>query len=203
MLYNFGVDTIIGMPQEKELRSASRYDAVIATFVGFLALCVSGYTAWVQRQQVRAAVWPILEYQTSNAPDIHFTVANKGVGPAIIKNVIVRVDDQPMKNWAEILEKLLGPGKHPGSESDISGHVFAPGESLTIMTPRKDDGNAFTFDKADPFWVKLNKGRDRVTVEISYSSTLGECWTLRGGPGPGIITEIRHCPTPSAVSFRQ
>ena len=195
--------TIGLVPEQKATRSASRYDAVIATLVGFCALCVSGYTAWVQRQQVRAAVWPILEYQTSNAPDIHFTVANKGVGPAIIKNVMIRVDDQPMKNWAEVLEKLLGPGKHPGSESDISGHVFAPGESLTIMTPRKDDGNAFTFDKADPLWVKLNKGRDRVTVEISYSSTLGECWTLRGGPGPGIITEIRRCPRPSAMSFQQ
>ena len=100
------------VPEEKATRAASRYDAIIATLVGFLALCVSGYTAWVQRQQVRAAVRPILEYQTSNAPDIHFTVANKGVGPAIIKNVIVRVDDQPMKNWAEVLEKLLGPGKH-------------------------------------------------------------------------------------------
>ena len=107
-------DMIGAVPEEKQTRGASRYDAVIATFVGFLALCVSGYTAYMQRQQVRAAVWPILEYQTSNAPDIHFTVANKGVGPAIIKNVIVRVDDQPMKNWAEVLEKLLGPGKHPG-----------------------------------------------------------------------------------------
>jgi len=33
---------------------------VIATIVGFLALCVSGYTAYMQRQQVRAATWPIL-----------------------------------------------------------------------------------------------------------------------------------------------
>jgi hypothetical protein len=60
-------------PEEKATCGASRYDAVIATLVGFCVLCVSGYTAWVQRQQVRAAVWPILEYQTSNAPDIHFT----------------------------------------------------------------------------------------------------------------------------------
>jgi hypothetical protein len=44
------------MPEEKVTRGASRYDAVIATFVGFLALCVSGYTAYMQRQQVRAAV---------------------------------------------------------------------------------------------------------------------------------------------------
>jgi hypothetical protein len=44
----------------------------------------------MQRQQVRAMVWPILEFDSSNAPDIHFTLANKGVGPAIIRNVIVR-----------------------------------------------------------------------------------------------------------------
>jgi len=56
------------------MRSASRYDAVIATLMGFLALCVSGYTAYMQRQQVRAAVWPIPEFDSSNGQDIHFSV---------------------------------------------------------------------------------------------------------------------------------
>jgi hypothetical protein len=96
------------VPEEKETRGASRYDAVIATFVGFLALCVSGYTAYMQRQQVRGAVWPILEFDHGNGP-VRFTLANKGVGPAIIKQVIVKVDGQPVKNWAEVLEKFLGP----------------------------------------------------------------------------------------------
>src|ERR1700757_3200081 len=91
------------MPEDNVGRGASRYDAVIATFVGFLALCVSGYTAYMQRQQVRAAVWPILEFDSSNGPDIHFTVANKGVGPAIIRHVMVKVDAQPVKNWNEAL----------------------------------------------------------------------------------------------------
>ena len=64
------------MPEEKATRGASRYDAVIATLVGFCALCVSGYTAYTRRQQVRAAVWPILEFDSSNGP-IRFTLANK------------------------------------------------------------------------------------------------------------------------------
>src|ERR1700681_2644723 len=129
-------DMIGPVPEEKVTRGASRYDAVIATLVGFCALCVSGYTAYMQRQQVRAAVWPILEFDSSNAPDIHFTLANKGVGPAIIRNVILKVDDQPVRNWAEALEKILGPGKHLGSESDMSGHVFAAGQSMAVFTPR-------------------------------------------------------------------
>ena len=83
------------------------------------------------------AVWPILEFDSSNGP-IRFSLANKGVGPAIIKHVILRVDDQPLKNWAEVLEKILGPGYHPGEESDMSGRVFAAGESMNVFTPHDE-----------------------------------------------------------------
>src|ERR1043165_8879381 len=76
-----------------------RYETIIATLVGVSALFVSAYTAYVQRQQVRAAVWPILEYSTSNDPKIRFTLDNKGVGPAIVRHVVVRVDGEPVRNW--------------------------------------------------------------------------------------------------------
>ena len=194
---------MIGSVPEKATRAAVRYDVVIATLVGFLALCVSGYTAYVQRQQMRAAVWPILEFGSSNGP-IQFTLANKGVGPAIIRNVIVRVDNQPVRNWAEVLEKILGPGKHPGEESDMKGHVFSAGESMNVFILRDSNDNPLMFDRSNPLWVQMNKDRFRVTVEICYSSTLGECWILRaGGLTPGTTTETRRCPTPSATSFQQ
>jgi hypothetical protein len=200
------VRNMIGaVPEEKQMRRASRYDVLIATIVGFLALCVSGYTAYMQRQQVRAAVWPILEFDTSNGPDIHFTVANKGVGPAIIRHVVVRVDDQPVRNWLEALDKFLGPGPHRYSESDITGHVFAANESMDVFTPRDDDGNLLN-DRTKPLWVEMNKDRARVSVEICYSSTLGECWTLRstgGGSTTGTTIQTSHCPTPSAITFQQ
>ena len=192
------------MANNQETRRASRYDAVIATLVGLCALCVSAYTAHVQRQQVRAAVWPILEFDSSNAPDIHFTLANKGVGPAIIRHVIVRVDGQQARNWKEALGRILGPGEHLFSESDMSGHVFAAGESMTPLTPRDPENNPLNFDKSNPLWVKMNKDRLRVSVEICYCSTLDECWTLRaGGLTPGTTTETRRCPSSSATSFQQ
>jgi hypothetical protein len=187
----------------QETRRASRYDAIIATLVGLCALSVSAYTAYVQRQQVRAAVWPILEFDSGNAP-IHFLLANKGVGPASIRHVIIKVDDQPVRNWKEALGRILGPGEHLGSESDMSGHVFAAGDSVTVFTPHDPENNPINFDKSNPLWVKLNKDRLRVTVEICYCSTLGECWTLRaGGSTPSTTTETRRCPSPSATSFQQ
>jgi hypothetical protein len=195
----------MSMSEEKATRGASRYDAVIATFVGVCALCLSGYTAYMQRQQVRAAVWPILEFDTSNGPDIHYTVANKGVGPAIIRHVIVRVDDQPVRNWNEVLDKLLGAEeKHRYSESDITGHVFGANESMDVFTPFNPDGKPIAFDRSDPLWIKMNEGRGRVSVEICYSSTLGECWTLQAsGLKPGTTTETHRCPAPSAITFQQ
>jgi len=201
---NFGLDNMAVMPQENAPRGASRYDAIIATLIGLLAVCVAAYTAYMQHQQVRAAVWPILEFDSSNAPDIHFTLANKGVGPALIRQVIVKVDDQPVRTWYEALEKILGPGKHLGSESDMNGYVFAAGESRTVFTVHDDANTPLTFDKSNPLWVQMNKERFRVTVEICYCSTLGECWTLRaGGSKPGTTIETRRCPAPSEITFQQ
>jgi hypothetical protein len=152
---------------------------------------------------VRAAVWPILKFDSSNGPDIHFTVSNKGVGPAIIRHVIVKVDGQPVKTWNEALDKFFGPGKHRYSESDLTGHVFAAGESMTVFTPHDADGNALT-DRSNRLWVEMNKDRGRVSVEICYSSTLGECWTLRAsGLAAGTTTETRCCPTSSGISFHR
>jgi hypothetical protein len=196
-------DRTESVPEKGPTRRVSRYETIIATLVGFLALCVSGYTAYMQRQQVRAAVWPILEFDSRNGP-IQFILANKGVGPAIIKHVIVKVDDQPVRNWAEVLQKILGPGYHPGEEADMSGHVFSAGESRNVFTPHDDANNPLNFDKSNPLWMKLNKERARVTVEICYCSTMGECWTLRaGGTTPSTTTPARRCPTPSAITFQQ
>jgi hypothetical protein len=191
------------VPEEKETHAVTRYETVIATFIALLAVCVAGYTAYMQRQQVRAAVWPILEFDSSNGP-IRFTLANKGVGPAIIKHVILKVDDQPVKNWAAVLEKILGPGYHPGEESDMSGRVFAAGESMSVFTPHDEAQNPIPFDKSNALWAKLDKDRGRVTVEICYCSTLGECWILRGGGmSPGTTIETRRCASRSEISFEQ
>ena len=81
---------------------------------------------------------------------------------------------------------------------------LSAGESMTVFTPHDANGNPIAFDKSNPLWVEMNKDRGRITVEICYCSTLGECWTLRGSAlRYGTTTEIRRCPTASATSFRQ
>jgi hypothetical protein len=186
-----------------EVRREIRYETIIATLVGVSALFVSGYTAYVQRQQVRAAVWPILAYSTSNDPKIRFTLDNKGVGPAIIRNVIVRIDGEPVRNWQAALRKLLGPGEYKFTQSTITGHVLAAGESMEVMVPHDSDGGPLTFNKSGALWTAFDKERGRVAIEICYCSTLGECWTLRSGPDGNSTTETRTCPERSATTFEE
>jgi hypothetical protein len=180
-----------------------RYETIIATLVGVSALFVSGYTAYVQRQQLRAAVWPILEYGTGNEPKIRFMLNNKGVGPAIIRNVVVRVDGEAVRNWHDALQKLLGPGEHKYTQSSISGRTFSAGESMDVLVPYDADGGPLTFEKSAALWTALNKGRGRVAIEICYCSTLGECWTLRSGANGSSTTETAACPNSSATAFEQ
>jgi hypothetical protein len=84
-------------------QGAVRYDTWIATLIGALAIAVSAYTAYVQRQQVCAQVWPVLELSTSNEPELIVSVSNKGVGPALVRHVIITVDDKPVPNWKAAL----------------------------------------------------------------------------------------------------
>jgi hypothetical protein len=180
-----------------------RYETFIVTVIGLSALFVSGYTAYVQRQQVRAMVWPILEYDTSNEPMIQFTLENKGVGPAIIRHVIVTVDGQPVPDWNEALQKLVRPGTYHFSESTMGGHVLKAGESIDILVPHDSDNSVLTSGKAGELWTALNKARHRVGVEICYCSTLGDCWTLRSDAKTNSTVETRKVPEKSAITFQQ
>ncbi len=192
------------MPLLSERLRAVRYDVVVATFVGVCALCVSAYTAHVQRQQVRAMVWPILEYQSNNEPVISLTLANKGVGPAIIRRVKVKIDGQPVSDWYGALQKLLGPGKHYYSSSTMNSRVLSPGETISILVPYGSDSRPLTPASSDPLGPQADKARNRVAVEICFSSTLGECWMLRTDQNTNsTTTAISSCPEPSVGDFRE
>lgn len=191
------------MPLPNQRLNTIRYDVVIATLVGICALGVSAYTAHVQHQQMRAMVWPILEYDSSNEPFVRLTLANKGVGPAIIRRATVRVDGQVVVNWHEALQKILGPGAQRSSVSSMVGSTLSPGESINLLVPLGADDKPLAVFSPDPLTALMDKARQRVSIEICYSSTLGECWTLRKDPGArGTTVRTASCPEPSADDFQ-
>lgn len=138
--------------------------AIIAALVGLLALCVSGYTAYIQRQQVRAQVWPYMTMAYQD-PSHKLTVFNKGVGPAIVRSVQVLVDGKPQSNWIHVFA-AIGMASVDFGHSTLNGNVLSPGETLPILV--------FPDESAESHFREAMNARGK--IHICYCSTLGECW---------------------------
>jgi hypothetical protein len=163
-------------PSSSEAQNASvkrgiRWDAlaaIIASFVGLLALIVAGYTAHIQRQQVRAQVWPYLEIRTFNGLGYYKLVAfNKGVGPLVVQSVQVLAAGKPVPDW-ETLDRLLGFEPKGGVVgASLNKTVLAPGGQIPwLIFQNAADVDAFAAD-----WA-----RSHVVARVCYSSTLGDSW---------------------------
>ncbi|HVU80562.1 MAG TPA: hypothetical protein VHD89_00990 [Rhodanobacteraceae bacterium] len=186
--------------QNGRLRREIRWDAVaaiIASLVGFLALLVAGYTAYIARytanvqlKQVQAQVWPYLIVGNNDLTQ-SLVVDNKGMGPAIVRSVQVRIDGKPQRNWNQLVA-TLGMSKHHFAQTTVNQYVLSPGEQLqAIRFPDKD------------LWQQFHDAAmNRLSVDICYCSTLGECWVSRNGNviGPASmalqlqVKQVDQCP---------
>jgi hypothetical protein len=173
--------------------------AVVASLIGFLALVVSGYTAYVQRQQVRAQVWPWLVVG-NNDLDQSVTVYNKGVGPAIVRGAQVFVDDKPQTDWDHAFDALGVPiPPHSYYQSTINPNVLSAGEQEQLIRFSDEDA-----------WKRFRAAAlDHMAMNICFCSTLGECWIYSDRHPVGfkattqLINPIGECPRlDDAVTFK-
>jgi len=189
-------------------RRAVKWDAVaaiIASLVGFLALLVAGYTAYVQRytaeiqnKQVQAQVWPYL-ISGNNDLTQSLVVNNKGTGPAIVRIVQVRINGTPQRDWNQLVANM-GLPPHSFFQATINREVLSPGEELQIIR--------FS-DKA--LWQRFKDAAlNRMSIDICFCSTLGECWissnkNLIGPPSMPLqlrVKPVGQCPRlPAAEVF--
>lgn len=171
--------------------------AIVASLVGLLALLVAGYTAYIQREQVRAQVWPYLAMGSSNADgQYEFVTTNKGVGPVIVRSVQVLVAGKPVNNWAALREAIAFEPTGSVVTGTLDGTVLAPGETLHWIR----FANAADVDQFRRDWAKFH-----VEARVCYASTLGETWLVDFRPGwPGGFRPraAEDCPRlPAAVRF--
>ena len=162
--------------------------AIIAALVGLLALCVSAYTAYIQRQQVRAQVWPYLLAGNDDGKQAVY-VYNKGVGPAIVKTAQIFIDGKPQTDWTRVLA-ALGMPPHGYVQSTLNPNVISAGEEVRINK---------VVDQ-DRWQVFRDAATSRMTMDICYCSTLGECWLYSDRHPVGyksiaqLVHEVDRCP---------
>ena len=178
-------------PQVRPGTDWDRITAISAVFIGLVAVAVSAYTAILQREQIRAQVWPrLLMYNAGKLAE--FRIANKGVGPAIIRSVIVRVDGKPARDWEQVSERLRLRDPQQGYSS-LSGLVLSSGEDLAYLKPSSSEHFAE---------IRKHAGK-RLTIKLCYCSALNECWTTQtyGDSLDDMQREVARCPAPGADEF--
>lgn len=166
--------------------------AVVASLVGLLALLIAGYTAYIQRQQVSAQVWPYLMWANSdNGAD--YLWINKGVGPAIVKSTLVLVDGKPQRDWNAVMHSLQVAPQGYG-QSTFNHNVISAGETLQWLV----------FKDHDQFKAFRSAARHRLDFKVCYCSTLGDCWVNDSTRSDGNSRlAVDKCPTmPEAKQFR-
>ncbi len=160
-------------------RHPDRLAAIASGFVAALALAVSTYNVYLQRQQIRAQVWPRLQWSYDNVDGFNYSLTNSGVGPAEVEAVQVTVDGKPVADWDEAIRLTTGVSR-PHINSFIGGRVLAPGvEIQPLRIAKGTDADA------------LNAARGRIDVDICYCSSLHDCWRLAHALKP--VTEVPSC----------
>ena len=160
--------------------------------VAALALGTSAYTVYLQRQQVRAEVWPFLEWSTDfDGESLVYLVHNRGVGPAAVKRVRVLVDGKPMPDWIEAICTLLHTRELPRMPGigTLENQVLSPGQDIKAVTLDGVTGTSALLE------------RQRLSFELCYCSSLDECWNLTvPAKTPAVTLSVPAC-VPDAKPF--
>jgi hypothetical protein len=149
-------------------------EGVFVTGVSLLALAVSAYSTYWQRQQARAMVLPRLQLSTwFDQGLVRFELENVGVGPAEIRGAQVLLDGKPVTSWSGLLEAVdafKGVENRTIHNSTMHSRVLGAGKEIKV------------FEVVDPTAAaRVRAALPRLSVDLCYCSVLDECWRMIDG----------------------
>ena len=165
--------------------------ALFAVLISFLSVLL-GYkeTSILEAQQnllfqqQGASVWPFLEntpvFEIGGSTAIFkYNVTNKGVGPAIIDNVIYTYKNIEIANWGlgiELEKEYPNLSIKQPRNANLSKQVLAPGDSTNVVTI-----NATVKENIEDSLIDiLIKISEEYKLNYCYCSVYGECWKVEG-----------------------
>lgn len=169
--------------------------------IGAPALLISlgvAYATFVQAEATKkmqqADAWPFISYGTSNVDEkgervISLSLANNGVGPALLGPIEIRYQGQPVRDPADLLRKCCGLADTKGislATSPSSGIVVPARESTYFLRLRETPESA-------ALWDRFEKERWKLKVRSCYCSIFDECWTIEGAQAKP--KSVAQCPT--------
>lgn len=168
--------------------------AICAVITSVIALFVAWDQGRVMRAQQHGAVYPVLQIdgfvsKTADTASMGIRISNSGVGPALIEQVRMLKDGEPIATLTPKVERL--PKGYDLSWASLVGRAVAPGSDVVpfrVDWPR-DGISDDHLDTIATEWSQLD-------AEICYCSVFERCWTTRGlgmGRTMGRAKRVKSC----------
>jgi hypothetical protein len=170
-----------------------RWEAVsgiAAIVVAALAMASTAYSAYLQRKQTHAAVWPRIVVRASRLPQWHLSFENKGVGPAIVRYVALRVDGAPVKTWTELARAVLRRDEKPA-------FIYSSAKAATLSS--REVLNLFSLQD-DGLTGEFVRSANRLSFSVCYCSIFDDCWMV---DDPDALRPVTSCPEDSPDAFQE
>lgn len=175
--------------------------ALIAIVLSIAAVAISVFEVSAMREQYTASVWPYVAVEKSYSADgFTISIANKGVGPAVIGAVELRVADTPVTAVGSFFEKFFAAraaddayyaeenviNYYDYRSGDASYSVLAPGEKSVLF------GLPWKTNRIRTERLVEDILAEGVNADVCYCSLSGECWTAE--LNKPLAQRIEQCP---------
>ena len=113
----------------------------------------------------------------------NYGIENKGVGPAIIKDLAYTYKGTSYDNTRKVFAALFGDNnKGVGFSETNKDYIVKSGEGISLLSVNRPDS---LINDIISLWES-----DAVNLIITYSDVYGNCWKLDNG----ITTRLTSCP---------
>lgn len=158
--------------KKTEKRDLGLWIGIMAIVINIITVSVYMYQAHIMQEQQHASAWPYVEWLPSfNEETYYVEISNNGIGPAIIKNVDIRLDDKHFPHIDSLFIELIGTDYFPHYKSTVENRVLPAGKSIRLFQVNSAKWAQQVFDKMLTHEFKLS---------ICYESIYGDAWTSEG-----------------------
>ena len=172
--------------QKKKFWSMEMMVAMASIFVGFCALAITAVQTYIMREQQYASVWPSVTFGTGNGnindrdstASFEMTIWNKGIGPAIIKDLKiicrgVMYDD----SQRQLLFQAMA-----GTREQVPFGYASIGKNRVVQAGENIPWCQFSSSHKSYKVAKAmeNGASGGFKVIIFYSDIYGNTWVVRG-----------------------
>jgi len=146
--------------------------AALALALSVTAILVSLLEVSTVRSHVKATVWPHLSLDTQSSADgTTIQLKNKGVGPALVQDIVMKLDGKVMTDIETAIIDTLGADTLVQNKSykqaDVSNQVVAAGETVDLFSIVSSDDT----DELMRIWSS------QLDIQMCYCSIQEDCWT--------------------------